>query len=241
MYRVIDGYSGLFIPPFENLDCRGTSIYCITTDSKRTLVAVPLTPHFFNDLYNIVKHPQYQKLILVMSSTDCIYISDIYNLFAEVTVNLRKQFELICPEGVSIPTSDVFIPHIRKGHHATITILHSQLEQLAATIDFVDTSENSRSKHDIIVSTASKKIYFAHHMTTEKMQWLRENAHMYDEIHIPFANSIYGGLGYMDLRKLGTLSFLAKFRVYGFKTTEEADFCQRSGISYGEVVYRDLV
>lgn len=248
-YEIISGYSGLFRPPFESLDNKGTCMYCLTTDSKRTLIAIPLTPHFFNDLYNIIKHPQYRKLILVMQSTDCMYISDIYNLYAEVTVNLEKEFQLVCPEPVTIPTSDEFLTKVVHGRHVDITQYGNSNETLAAIIDFNDTMTSpTRKIHDVAVSLHDKRIYLTQYMSEDKLQWLVEHSHFYTEIHMPFTPVSYGGSAFMDLWKLiietprkERPDIMSKIWVNSFRTVEEAEFCRQNGFQYGEVIYRDFV
>lgn len=248
-YDIISGYSGLFRPPFKSLDNRGSCMYCLTTDSKRTLVAIPLTPHFFNDLYNIIEHPQYQKLILVMQSTDCMYISEIYNLFAEVTHNLQKEFQLVCPEVVIIPTSDYFMTKVVHGKHVDITQFGDEHETLAAIVDFNNTMTSpARNVYDIALSLHDKRIYFTQYMSEDKLQWLIEHPHFYTEIHMPFTPVTYGGSAFYELwQKINALprderpDIMSKILVNSFRTTEEANWCRQSGFRYGEVIYRDLV
>lgn len=243
---LIYGYSGLYRLPFEHLDHLGTSMYCLTTDLKRTLIAIPLSPHFFNDLYIIAKHPQYQKIILVVPAMDCIWISDIYNFYQEVACILRKDLQIVCPQSncrYCPSTSDDFRTKLVHGPHVDITMMHDRSQTLAAVIDFIDIhNETGRLVHDIILSTNWMKIYFALYMNEGKLQWLIENPHYYDEIHMPFTNITYGGLGYMDIRnKSGYQKLLQKVRVNTFRTEEEAAYCTASSIPFGRVIYRDLV
>lgn len=240
-YQIYAGYSGLFRPPTENLCKYGTSLYCVTTDSKRTLLVVALNPTFFVDLYRIIKHPQYQKLILIVPSTDCMYISDIYNLYSEVTTHLGKQFELICPEEIITPTSDQFLSRVRVGNKR-ITLFHNEEENLVVTIDFNHQyTPRSREVWDIILTTPIKRIFFSFYMSLEKLKWLKENHQFFDEIHMPFTNISYGGASYMEVARMSCSGIVPQIRVHSFRTEEEMNYCKNHGIPYGGLIYNDLV
>jgi len=245
-YELYSGYTGLFSPPFESLDRVGTSMYCVTTSSKRTLLAIPLTPHFFNDLYNIVKHPQYQKLILVVPSTDCIWISGIYNLYSEVVINLQKQFQLVCPHKVTIPTSDRFLTHVTHGNHVGVTLqgIQDTKERLVATIDFTHAASSpARDVDDILLSIPDKRIYFSMYTTPDKFKWLEQNSYWFTELHLAFTDNLYGGSDFIPLmdevgwNKLDHLKIL----VNNYRTKEEVEYCRHNNIEHGMVVYRDFV
>lgn len=245
-YNLYSGYTGLIAPPFESLDRYGCAMYCVTTSSKRTLLAIPLTPHFFNDLYNIVKHPQYQKLILVVPSTDCIWISGIYNIYCEVTANLKKKFELVCPHPVTIPTSDKFLTHIVHGNHVVVTLtgLNETKERFVGTIDFTHTvSSPARDIDDILLSMADKRIYFSMYTNPEKIKWLEQSRHWFTELHMAFANNLYGGYDLLPLLKEVGVDKLETLQIKAnqFRTKEEIEYCRLHDIEHGMVVYRDFV
>lgn len=240
--KFLAGYSGLYRPPTEDLCKYGTALYCVTEDPKRTLIVVALNPTFFLDLYRIIKHPQYQKLVLIVPTVDCVYISDIYNLYTEVTVNLEKEFVLICPETIPIATSDEFLTHVKVMQHARINLLGDDQTNLTVSVDYNHLyTPITRSVWDIILTTPMKRIFFSFYMSEEKLYWLKEHRDYFDEVHMPFTNITYGGASYMEIRRLTCTGIIPYIRVHSFRTDEERAFCQSHAIPYGGLIYRDLI
>ncbi len=256
---ILNGYAGLWSFPLNNqLDKPAnasyipnrSSVYCVTSMNKRDLIMVPLVPNFFETAYTIARNTAYQKIYILMPSCDAIFISDLYILYYKLHTVLNKDVEIFCAEYPDISVTDDFISHVTEVGYDT---QHQITEYPDADYDaehcnFLfsfpdDHRPKPRQVSDVSISIGDKTILLCLYVDDIKINDLSTNemCDLYQEVHIPFDTTIYGGLGYMKARKLASTRLLIRMWTYGFQNDKELELLHMTGNRRGKVIFNDLV
>lgn len=236
------GYLGVFQPP---LNGQNSTIYCVATPDRKNLVMIPLVSNFFETAYSVARDPKYQNIFLVLPSMDALLVSDVYLFYYEIKKTLNKPVEIFCNDAPQIPITDEVYSHIHvitnDSFELTDYLSNDDYFNIVITFSTEFRSPN-RQAADICISTDTKTIYFCHYMTENKLKAFTESDYFdsIDEIHVPFMKTVYGGLNYMDIRRIISPKYLSKLYGHSFTSTEEAELCQSIGKT-GEVTYYGFV
>lgn len=253
MDKTLCGYAGIYQAPLNDWNKpiitapKRSSVYCITTPDRKTLVMIPLVTNFFETAYSIARSSKYQNIYLILPVLDMLMISDIYQLYFEICINLQKDMEIFCHDRPQILVSDDFYAHVHVGiddQQYQIGEYNSTDDSLNIVFSFPnDHRPLTRSASDIYIMTNNKKILLSMYMSDEKIKFFGqdENIDRYDEIHMPFIKNLYGGINYMRSRRLATPRLSRKYIAYGFQDSEEVTICRGAGGIVGEVLFSDFV
>ncbi|MCM1214147.1 MAG: hypothetical protein NC548_06455 [Lachnospiraceae bacterium] len=248
----IGGYIGLFQPPLlDRSRSHRCSIYCITGQDHQSLVIIPLVPNFFEDAYIAARKSCYQSIELILPALDMIFVSDAFLLFHEVHTKLQKKMNIYCSNVPQLVITDEFSSYVHRiidspvvfGEWNTDTDLNPN-GHFPLTVEFPQLYRPiARSASDIYVCTEEKRILFCVYMSQDKLTHIDTSdvRDQFDEIHLPFVKTIYGGLKYFEIKKAASSGLLPKLRAYGFQTEEEATLCKSTGGHLGEVRFNDFV
>lgn len=259
---ILHGYSGLYTSPLCNMQDiptkssytpRRSAIYCAVSESMRELIMVPLAPNFFETAYAIGKNTPYQKIYLAMPSPDVLYVTDVYLLYQHLHHVLGKDVEILCAsEDTPSHVSDDFYAHVHSiGHERQFQITDypdsaMDAEHCNFSVSFPSFgygASMNREVSDVCLSIGEKRILFCQYMTDEKLDFLAsdEQLRLFDEIHIPFVKTLYGGLPFIKARLLATTPLLLKLYTFGVRNDEELQLLRYYGNKGGRVIYNDLV
>lgn len=238
------GFLGLFQPPLNGYK---SSIYCVATPDMRTLVMVPLVPNFFETAYHVAKDPKYQRIFMVLPSLNMQFISDAYLFYYEIGKLLNKNVEFFISTKPQIPITEDFYSHIHVCSNENsfhLTDYMDMDEDFNIKIDFRNKYLPFNSMiSDIFLSTNGKRILFCNYMSEAKVKDLEKSSEIeyIDEIYMPFMKNMYGGLNYIEIKKLISAKYISKLYAFGFASKTEADWCASGIGQIGDVKYNDFV
>lgn len=238
------GFLGLFQPP---LNGDKSSIYCVATPDMRALIMVPLVPNFFETAYSVAREPKYQRIFVVLPSLNMQFISDAYLFYYEIGKLLNKKIEFFSSTKPRIPITENFYSHIHicndnKSFH--LTDYMNMDEDFNIKIDFRNKYPPLNSTaSDIFLSTNGNRVLFCNYMSEAKLKDLEKSNEIeyIDKIYMPFMKNLYGGLNYIEIKKLISARYISKLHAFGFASKTEAEWCASGVGQMGEVRYDDFV
>lgn len=238
------GFLGLFQPPLNGYK---SAIYCVATPDMRNLVMVPLVPNFFETAYSVAEDPKYQRIFMVLPSLDMQLISDAYLFYYEVGKLLNKKVEFFCNDKPQIPVTDEFYTHVHVysiDKTFQFTDYLNDDEYFDIKVDYrTQYRPINRSAADIYISTNGTRILFCEYMSEKKLNALQESPEIeyIDQIYMPFMKNFYGGLTYIEARKLISPRYISKLYAFGFANKQEVKLCASINGKIGDRKYDDFV
>lgn len=244
MSEIYSGYTGLFRAPFNSSNAYSSTIYCMADAHKTTLIMIPLTPAFFSDAYQVAAHPQYQTIYIIPPALDTLYISDVYNLYRELSLLGNKNVQVVALGAPEIITADDFLDHIidvSATHHFQITSYRNGVSADEISVNLYDDKNPLyRPCTDVEISDGSTTLYFSQYMSNYKLDWLDSfGPETLSEVHMSFAYNTYGGLTYLqciDYKK----ELADRLVVNSFTNVDEFNYCAKNGIPTGKVRSNDF-
>lgn len=232
------GYTGLFRVPYDSVSNHSSTIYCISNYVKTMLIIIPLTPGFFSDAFRIAKTPQYQEIYILPPSLDCIYISDVFNLYQELKALDKVVVKVICSIPPDGKVSDGFM---RDFELRGTTEFHFDPYGINAMDLYVKFDRHLnpeyRPSNDIIISDSNKTMILSQYMSNDKLDYLAGVG--YDEIHMSFAHNTYGGLTYLQAVNYNK-KLADKIIVNSFVSVDEFNYCASNSIPTGKIRYNEF-
>lgn len=249
----IHGYAGIYNPPLLNIQDtpdqtamknRRHSIFCVASDDRKVLLMIPLVPNFFETAFMIARLPQYQQIYLAMPALDMLFITDTYLLYSELR-DLNKEVYIFSPNKPQIPVTDEFLAHVYSNSTYNAYSIGGSYEggEVFHVEYLTDMVPMNRIASDFFVWTGTKKILFIMGMTEARFEQLSnsEVIENYDEIHMPFAKTLYGGINYLTTRRKGPIPLAQKLISYGFTNDKEIEAVLYSGGQIGQVIFNGLI
>jgi hypothetical protein len=232
MADLISGYYGLFKSPLALNPTYGNSMYCVTNDTKSTLVCIILSPDASYDLYNLCKRPTYTNIYLVPISMDILFASPICNTVLNL-LSLKPNLKWVYPTRLTTSITEFDNRQLVYSSLVIADLNNTKIEfKLSENVD--------RTFYDIILYDGVKTRYFLSYATSLKASELYNNSSV-DEVHVPYDSTIYGGLNYLNLLAIDT-SYRSKFVVHSFSNLiDYENIAANTILKIGNVVYSYLI
>jgi hypothetical protein len=183
------GYIGIYREPYSDLRCYGDSIYAITDENQQELILILLTPGCYKEAFALASHMSFQRIKLIVPSMDVLFISDVFRLVTDL-MKIKKSVKWYYPEHIATTPANVLF------EMAQMTNNYLASDIGGTTIEFKLSSsrdENHRF-YDIYVCRDDSYIVFCMYMDAEKLTKLMTSTDHYDQIHMPYNCTFYGGL-----------------------------------------------
>lgn len=227
------GYTGIFRAPYNSVSNHDSTIYCIANYIKTMLIIIPLSPGFFADAYKIAKTPQYQEIYILPPSLDCLYISDVFNLYQSLRALDKSKIKVICSLSPDCKTSDQFLRdfELRRNYQFHFAPYGINPMDLYVKLN-PNLNPEYRPSNDIIIGDADRNIILTQYMSNEKLDHCIDVG--YDEIHMSFSQNIYGGLSYLQAMDYDR-RLIDKLIANSFTSIDEFNYCASAGIPTGKI------
>lgn len=236
---VHSGYYGIFRPPYSltNNENRNSTIYCVSDRLNTILILIPLVPSFYKDAINIIKISTARSIYLIAPDIGISFISDYYNVWYTVSHIYRKVCKIFTKYMPENFTRSDFIADIIRNSNDTISFSASISDIDAGTISITLIKKfiNSASPYscDVILSDTYKKRLFVGEMNNSKAMNLNNNRNEYNEIHMPYIDTTYGGMNYNDtVQKYPAIA--SKIICSRFGSIEEYEYARSKSVHIGE-------
>ena len=225
MSSVVMGYNGLYKQPYPNERTYGDTIYAVTDDKHQEMNIILLTTGAYKDAYVLASDMTYQYINIFVPSLDITFISDVYRLYMDL-LKIKKHLKWVFPDNVptALKTHVLFdIGHIAVKLYASITIPN-------LTIEYRDSGASSELPvYDIYVSDGIRAVNLCQYADEKKLKSLFRNKE-FDEIHMQYNGTFYGGLTYKEALKL-EFAVPAMLRANNFACRDEYLECTK--LRYG--------
>lgn len=242
---VHSGYYSIFRPPYSlNHIYHHSSIYCVSSRFNAVMIIIPLVQSFTKDVIDIAERTPARTIYLVAPDIGVGFISDYHNSWKYIKYNLRKEckiFTKFMPENYI--NSDFKADIIRtENDNLSIDIPRSNLD--VGTIDITFSKQFVCSSApfacDIILNDTYKTRYFVSEINEHKAKYLYENKDSFDEIHIAYITSNYGGWTYQELMKKYPI-LVSKIYCNLFGSYEEYTYAKSKNIRVGGAYNNDFI
>lgn len=213
LMATVSGYSGLYRQPYANSATYGDTIYLVTDALHQELNLIILTPGCYRDAYRIASSMTYQRVNLFIPSVDALFISDVFRLVTDL-LKIKKSVKWYYPEKIKVSPSNVLFEaaEMRGNLYVSPTISNFNVEfKLSSELD-----PNHRF-YDFFVTEDKLCSAFCMYMDDAKLKKLVSE---FDEIHVPYNCTFYGGLTCRECADLYP-SISQKLVANNFKCKEE--------------------
>lgn len=200
------GYFGILQQPHsKNYE---TSIFSMTDEDRSELNMIISQPESFMSAMNLCRRVHFKTINIFAISYDINFLSSIFNL-ANMLRNSNLIVNTIFPENIEYQSNIVFTRfHQIANSFQSLVDPSMGIKYIPTKIDGV---------YDVLVIYQDKTIYMSTYINQDKLKAILIEYPDISEIHIPFTNSLYGGLTYRDLMELEDMKpFLTKCVVNSF-------------------------
>lgn len=220
------GYSGLYRQPYANETIYGDTIYAITDDKRQELNLFLLTPGAYKDAFRIASCITYQRINIFVPSMDVLYISDVFRLVTDL-LKIKKSVKWYYPEKITTTPTNVLFEMAQMTGNFYVSPVIGQL-----TIEFkLSNSKDAGHRfYDIYVCDDTDYIVFCMYMDAEKLTSLMTSSNDYDQVHLPYNSTFYGGLTCRECAALNP-RWAPKLVANNFMCREE--FIEAANSKYG--------
>ncbi len=201
--KKICGYTGLYKEPISG---EMNALYMATGGDKNELNIIILTPGAYNEVFRFASSVSYPKINIFVNCMDVLFISDVFRLVQNLK-HFKPVVNLIYPGKINCETSDSFKFSVIKD------MIFQSKENQSFIFEYIKSSPSlEKELYDIVFMNGEKKILFTPYMTDEKISTIKG---LYDEIHIAYNTTLYGGITGNQLYAMST-PLRPKLRFHSF-------------------------
>lgn len=249
MSENISGYVGIYSFPSVEDKRNQDSIYCVSNRDAKSITMVPMTPSFLETALKIAKSNKFNKFYIIIPTLDTRVVSDVYALWNLLTNYYRKDVlvitlgiyrEFFCDQYNEFYTS-IFWCADRQTYN--MGNFYNNDFNMSFALSIYQTPA-CKYCGDVWIGDGNKNVVLSNHMTSGKLEEYQEEskANTYDEFHLQYDTTPYGGYTYNAMKLDAKPSFTAKMRAYGFHTQESiGEAVTYHGCQLGDVITDVLI
>jgi hypothetical protein len=185
---VIAGYTGLYRQPYPNGSTYGSTMYAITDKLHQELDLLLLTPGCYSEAYALCSGVTYQRIHIFVPCMDALFLSDVFRLVTDL-MKRKLSVQWHFPGKVTTSPGNVLfdMAQVKGGNFASDLI-----EDLTIEFKRSISGDDDHPYYDFYVCDGESYVVFCMEMDAEKLTTLMTGE--YDEVHLPYNTTFYGGL-----------------------------------------------